>query len=99
MSFVWAEIAQVVRVYSSSGPEQLTLENGQLILILSKNVSGWWLGELQVCVDCCLGKNSIISLILSLFFFLLFFFLCHCSASTFKAFVIELIIICTLHML
>ncbi|KAK2854204.1 hypothetical protein Q5P01_006865 [Channa striata] len=41
------EIAKVVRPYSSTGPEQLALENGQLILILSKNVSGWWLGELQ----------------------------------------------------
>ncbi|XP_067344723.1 intersectin-2b isoform X2 [Channa argus] len=41
------EIAKVVRPYSSTGPEQLDLEIGQLILILSKNVSGWWLGELQ----------------------------------------------------
>ncbi|KAM9861208.1 intersectin-2b isoform 2-T2 [Aulostomus maculatus] len=41
------EIAQVTRAYSSSGPEQLNLENGQLIVISSKNVSGWWLGELQ----------------------------------------------------
>ncbi|XP_069549849.1 intersectin-2b isoform X1 [Brachyistius frenatus] len=41
------EIAQVMRAHSSTGPEQLNLENGQLILILSKNVSGWWLGELQ----------------------------------------------------
>ncbi|XP_074522981.1 intersectin-2b [Halichoeres trimaculatus] len=41
------EIAQVLRAHSSSAPEQLNLENGQLILILSKNVSGWWLGELQ----------------------------------------------------
>lgn len=50
-----AEIGQVVRVHSSSRPEQLTLENGQLIVILSKNASGWWLGELQVSVDgCCL---------------------------------------------
>uniref|UniRef100_H2TIP0 Intersectin 2b n=1 Tax=Takifugu rubripes TaxID=31033 RepID=H2TIP0_TAKRU len=41
------EIAQVVKAHSSSYPEHLTLENGQLILILSKNASGWWLGELQ----------------------------------------------------
>ncbi|XP_060897055.1 intersectin-2b [Labrus mixtus] len=41
------EIAQVMRAHSSTTPEQLNLENGQLILILSKNVSGWWLGELQ----------------------------------------------------
>lgn len=48
MSFACTEIAQVHRAHSSSGPEQLSLENGQLILILSKNTSGWWLGELQV---------------------------------------------------
>lgn len=41
------EIAKVIRAHSSTGPEQLSLENGQLILILGKNVSGWWLGELQ----------------------------------------------------
>lgn len=43
-----AEIAQVLKAYSSSSPELLNLESGQLILILSKNASGWWLGELQV---------------------------------------------------
>lgn len=58
MSFVCAEIAQVLRAHSSSGPEQLNLENGQLILILSKNASGWWLGELQVSVDCCAAVHS-----------------------------------------
>ncbi|XP_071344242.1 intersectin-2b isoform X2 [Trachinotus anak] len=41
------EIGQVIKAHSSSGPEQLNLENGQLVLILSKNASGWWLGELQ----------------------------------------------------
>uniref|UniRef100_A0A3B4YTY2 Intersectin 2b n=1 Tax=Seriola lalandi dorsalis TaxID=1841481 RepID=A0A3B4YTY2_SERLL len=40
-------IGQVIRAHSSSRPEQLNLENGQLVLILSKNASGWWLGELQ----------------------------------------------------
>lgn len=45
------EIAKVTRPHSSTSPEQLNLENGQLILILSKNVSGWWLGELQVSVS------------------------------------------------
>ena len=43
-----AEIAQVIKAHPSTGPEQLNLENNQLILILSKNASGWWLGELQV---------------------------------------------------
>lgn len=57
-SSVCTEIAQVLKAYSSSSPELLNLENGQLILILSKNASGWWLGELQVsylqdlCVVC-----------------------------------------------
>ncbi|XP_070767297.1 intersectin-2-like [Enoplosus armatus] len=41
------EIAQVLKAHSSTSPEQLNLESGQLILILSKNTSGWWLGELQ----------------------------------------------------
>ncbi|KAM6943444.1 intersectin-2b [Xenentodon cancila] len=41
------EIAQVIRPHSSAGPEQLNLENGQLILLLGKTASGWWLGELQ----------------------------------------------------
>uniref|UniRef100_A0A3B4GIX8 Osteoclast-stimulating factor 1 n=1 Tax=Pundamilia nyererei TaxID=303518 RepID=A0A3B4GIX8_9CICH len=41
------QVAQVTRPHASTGPEQLNLENGQLILILSKDVSGWWLGELQ----------------------------------------------------
>uniref|UniRef100_A0A672GLI6 Intersectin 2b n=1 Tax=Salarias fasciatus TaxID=181472 RepID=A0A672GLI6_SALFA len=41
------KIGQVIKAHSSSGPEQLNLENGQLVLILGKNASGWWLGELQ----------------------------------------------------
>ncbi|XP_061735340.1 intersectin-2-like isoform X2 [Nerophis ophidion] len=41
------EIAKVTKAHSSSGPGQLNLENGQLIVILNKNTSGWWLGELQ----------------------------------------------------
>ncbi|XP_063737291.1 intersectin-2b isoform X2 [Eleginops maclovinus] len=41
------EIAQVMKAHPSTGPEQLNLENGQLILILGKNATGWWLGELQ----------------------------------------------------
>ncbi|CAN9506941.1 unnamed protein product [Ophioblennius macclurei] len=41
------EIGQVIKAHSSNGPEQLNLENGQLLLILGKNATGWWLGELQ----------------------------------------------------
>nr|Q9Z0R6.2 RecName: Full=Intersectin-2; AltName: Full=EH domain and SH3 domain regulator of endocytosis 2; Short=EH and SH3 domains protein 2; AltName: Full=SH3 domain-containing protein 1B [Mus musculus] len=41
------EIAQVTSAYAASGTEQLSLAPGQLILILKKNTSGWWQGELQ----------------------------------------------------
>lgn len=54
----------MVRVHSSSCPEQLTLENGQLIVILSKNASGWWLGELQVSVDGSSDKSGVVTVIL-----------------------------------
>ncbi|KAG9460671.1 hypothetical protein GDO78_020275, partial [Eleutherodactylus coqui] len=42
------EIAQVTTAYTATGTEQLSLAPGQLILILKKNPSGWWQGELQV---------------------------------------------------
>lgn len=54
----------MVRVHASSCPEQLTLENGQLIVILSKNASGWWLGELQVSGDGSSDKSGVVALIL-----------------------------------
>nr|XP_040023668.1 intersectin-2b isoform X2 [Gasterosteus aculeatus aculeatus] len=41
------EIAHVIRPRSTSSAEQLNLETAQLIVILGKNPSGWWLGELQ----------------------------------------------------
>ncbi|XP_074050396.1 intersectin-2 isoform X1 [Macrotis lagotis] len=41
------EIAQVTAAHVASGAEQLSLSPGQLILILKKNPSGWWQGELQ----------------------------------------------------
>ncbi|KAL8173194.1 UNVERIFIED_CONTAM: Intersectin-2, partial [Gekko kuhli] len=41
------EIAQVTTAYTASGAEQLSLAPGQLILILKKNSTGWWQGELQ----------------------------------------------------
>ncbi|XP_059501402.1 intersectin-2-like isoform X2 [Stegostoma tigrinum] len=41
------EIAQVASVYTATGTEQLSLVPGQLILILKKNATGWWQGELQ----------------------------------------------------
>ena len=36
--------------YEGSGLEQLTIEPGQLIHVLNKRPSGWWEGELQVCL-------------------------------------------------
>ncbi|XDV43348.1 hypothetical protein PO909_011843 [Leuciscus waleckii] len=41
------EVAQVTTAHTAAGAEQLNLSPGQLILILTKNPSGWWLGELQ----------------------------------------------------
>ncbi|XP_061559725.1 intersectin-2a isoform X2 [Phycodurus eques] len=43
------EIAQAVTASASVGPtiHQLRLSPGQLIVVLAKNSSGWWLGELQ----------------------------------------------------
>ncbi|KAJ3593486.1 hypothetical protein NHX12_005820 [Muraenolepis orangiensis] len=42
-----ADISQVITAYTSTGLGQLSLAPGQLVLIFSRNVSGWWLGELQ----------------------------------------------------
>ncbi|XP_033874350.3 intersectin-2 isoform X1 [Acipenser ruthenus] len=41
------EIVQVTTAYTATGSEQLSLSPGQLILILNKNPTGWWQGELQ----------------------------------------------------
>ncbi|KAJ8270493.1 hypothetical protein GJAV_G00115490 [Gymnothorax javanicus] len=41
------EIAQVTAPYTAADSEQLSLTPGQVILILAKNPSGWWQGELQ----------------------------------------------------
>lgn len=48
---IFSEIAQVTTAYAASGTEQLSLAPGQLILILKKNASGWWQGELQVVIE------------------------------------------------
>ena len=62
---VWScfpEIAQVIASYTATGPEQLTLAPGQLILIRKKNPGGWWEGELQVGVfSICLKSPAQIS--------------------------------------
>ena len=45
---VWSEVVQVLTAYESTGPEQLTIQPGQLIHVHKKSPSGWWEGELQV---------------------------------------------------
>ena len=42
-----ADIATVIAPYQATGPEQLSLQPGQLIDVRKKNPSGWWEGELQ----------------------------------------------------
>ncbi|XP_076372509.1 dynamin associated protein 160 isoform X6 [Tachypleus tridentatus] len=42
------EIVTVLAAYKGTGPEQLTLDRGQLIQVRKKSSSGWWEGELQV---------------------------------------------------
>ncbi|XP_028996085.1 intersectin-2a isoform X2 [Betta splendens] len=41
------EIAQAVTATVSPATQQLRLSPGQLIVVLAKNSTGWWLGELQ----------------------------------------------------
>lgn len=38
---------QAVAAYTATGPEQLSLEIGQLIQVRKKTQTGWWEGELQ----------------------------------------------------
>lgn len=45
---VVVEIASVMAPYEATGPEQLSLQVGQLISVRKKSPSGWWEGELQV---------------------------------------------------
>lgn len=42
------EVVIVVASYKATGPEQLSLEKGQLVQVKKKNDSGWWEGETQV---------------------------------------------------
>lgn len=42
-------LAAVVAGYEALGPEQLSLQPGQLIHVKKQNPNGWWEGELQVC--------------------------------------------------
>ncbi|XP_015921274.2 intersectin-1 isoform X1 [Parasteatoda tepidariorum] len=42
------EIVTVLAPYKATGPEQLSLEKGQLIQVRKKTSGGWWEGEVQV---------------------------------------------------
>jgi len=41
------EIAKVIAPYTATSKEQLTLAQGQMVLIRKKTETGWWQGELQ----------------------------------------------------
>ncbi|KAK3098160.1 hypothetical protein FSP39_016770 [Pinctada imbricata] len=41
------EIASVIAAYTATGPEQLSLQPGQILQVRKKSPSGWWEGELQ----------------------------------------------------
>lgn len=43
-----SEIVTVIAAYQATGPEQLSLERGQLVQVRKKSPSGWWEGEIQV---------------------------------------------------
>jgi hypothetical protein len=45
---VLPEIAQALVNTVAPTAQQLSLSPGQLIVVLAKNSTGWWLGELQV---------------------------------------------------
>ncbi|GIY06586.1 intersectin-1 [Caerostris darwini] len=42
------EIVTVLAPYKATGPEQISLEKGQLIQVRKKTPNGWWEGEVQV---------------------------------------------------
>lgn len=48
---MFVEIASVIAAYTATGAEQLSLNPGQLIQVRKKSPSGWWEGELQVCLE------------------------------------------------
>lgn len=48
--WMFVEIASVIAAYTATGAEQLSLNPGQLIQVRKKSPSGWWEGELQVCL-------------------------------------------------
>jgi len=54
-----SDIAEVIAPYQATGPEQLSLQPGQLIDVRKKNPSGWWEGELQVCSSSSSSSTSL----------------------------------------
>ncbi|GBM98010.1 Intersectin-1 [Araneus ventricosus] len=46
--FKRGEIVTVLAPYKATGPEQISLEKGQLIQVRKKAPNGWWEGEVQV---------------------------------------------------
>ena len=43
---IFAEIASVTVPYEATGPDQLSLQIGQLINVRQKSDTGWWEGEM-----------------------------------------------------
>ncbi|GFU31057.1 intersectin-1 [Nephila pilipes] len=46
--FKRGEIVTVLAPYKATGPEQISLEKGQLIQVRKKTTNGWWEGEIQM---------------------------------------------------
>lgn len=57
--WMFVEIASVIAAYTATGAEQLSLNPGQLIQVRKKSPSGWWEGELQVCLKKKPWKNTL----------------------------------------
>ena len=43
------EMASVIANFQGDSPEQLTLNEGQVVIVKKKLPSGWWEGQIQVC--------------------------------------------------
>ncbi|KAG7239147.1 hypothetical protein INR49_029898 [Caranx melampygus] len=52
------EIAQAVSASVTPAMHQLQLSPGQLIVVLAKNSTGWWLGELQINEELLKGSGQ-----------------------------------------
>lgn len=61
-------MAQAIASYEATSSEQLSLTKGQLVMVRKKTDSGWWEGELQVCIKnlCHISYSSFLKIILSL---------------------------------